>query len=361
MTRQADRRTLRLQLIPISVSDMPPVGVGTTALATWGALADTASDSLPGLCVCPDEVGELLVRLEHQGDYPLYYRLHVNGTMPRAWFSCHTEGNELVRDRTVEAVVRFRPPADFFENHLVLQPNQVLSMDYHGEVQVYGSSDPDQPERLLAASPFRLFLRPRSLYPQFLPAIYREVDFIGRLLKIFEETFEPTVNTLQSLWAYLDPLTAPEALLPFLAHWVGWQNEATWTLEQQRTLIRRALEIYRWRGTRRGLALYLHLYTGLPLPNPQEPLHTQQIQIYAASRRGFVLGATELGGPSAVLGAGQPFHFGVTLRPYPHQTVDEALVRSIIDQEKPTVASYDLHIVPIQNQDAAALEELAHV
>lgn len=344
MNQRADRRTLRLQLMPVSVPDPPALGGGS--LSTWGEMAETNSSETPIICLCPGEVAELILRLEHRGDYPLTYRLQMNSNIPLDWYSLRTEGSELQPGRTTEAVVRFRPDADFFESRQTIEPEQVLTLNYQGEIRVYGIPTSGHPGELLANETFRLRLRPRSLYPSFLPAVYREVDFIGRLLKIFEQSFEPAVNTLQSLWAYLDPLTAPEALLPFLAQWVGWQNEATWSVEQQRSLIRRAMEIYRWRGTRRGLQLYLHLYTGLPLINPFRPPHEQPIQIHTASDRGFVLGETDLG-PMATLGGGKPFHFHVKLCPDPGQLLDETLVRSIIEQEKPAVSTYDLSIVPI--------------
>lgn len=376
MSQRADHRTLTLQLVPLAVLDPPPMG--ETVLATWGALADAATPTLPSLCLCPGEVSELLVRLEHRGDRPLDYRLHVVGDMPHHWFSLYTEGSALQPAHPSEAVVRFRPDADFFESQQALTPEEILALRYQGEVRVYSVpptvEDPldplDQPAptsgtlpsgSLLASEPFCLVVRPRSLYPQFLPAVYREVDFIGRFLKIFEQSFEPAVQTLQSLWAYLDPLTAPETLLPFLAQWVGWHNEAQWTVAQQRSLIRRAMEIYRWRGTRKGLQLYLHFYTGLPLLDRRYPADQQPIQITEALQHGFVLGQTALGA-SAILGGGKPFHFIVTLRPPVGHGLDEALVRSIIEQEKPVFCTYDLEIMPMASDSAIApREEPAHV
>ncbi len=343
--RFADHRTLRLQLLPMSVPDQPPVG--TTTMATWGALAEMTSAALPGLCLCPGEVAEMVIRLENRGDQALNYRLQVQGDFPRSWYSSHTEGSELAPQRQTEAVVRFRPEQDFFEARGAIAPEETLTLDYQGEVRVYGVPHTNHAGHLLANEPFRLFLRPRSLYPEFLPAVYREVDFIGRFMKLFEESFEPAVNTLQTLWAYFDPLTAPEALLPFLAQWVGWHNEATWSVAQQRSLIRRAMEIYRWRGTKRGLQLYLHLYTGLPITNPHRSLHEQPIQIHTATRQGFVLGATDLG-PTAILGGGKPLHFNVKLCPNADHYLDETLVRTIIEQEKPVVCTYDLEIAPVE-------------
>lgn len=102
-----------------------------------------------------------------------------------------------------------------------------------------------------------------SLYLNFLPEIYREINFIGRFLKIFENTFEPIVDQLEAMWAYLDPMIAPESMLPFLAYWVGWQSLPELELSQQRRLIANALKIYQLRGTKAGLKLYLHLYTGI--------------------------------------------------------------------------------------------------
>lgn len=355
---QTDRRTLSVQILPISVPNPPPVGGASPSLATWGALANTETSTLPSLCLCPGEVGELLVRLVHHGDRPLHYGLQINGSIPPSWYRFYTEGAELQPNQATEAVVRFQPEANFFEARQVLQPEQTLNLDYPAELRVQGLdadsplTSAGDPSGLLASKPFYLFLRPRSLYPQFLPAVYQEIDFIGRLMKVFEQSFEPAVNTWQSLWAYLDPLTAPESLLPFLAQWVGWQNEVTWSVAQQRSLIRRAMEIYRWRGTKRGLQLYLHLYTGLPQHDPARSPQEQPIQITSAIQHGLVLGKSDFG-PQAILGGGKPFHFNVTLRPNPGQFLDEALVRSIIDQEKPAVCTYDLEIAPI--------EELVHV
>lgn len=355
---RSDRRTVHLQLLPISVPNPP--NIGEADLATWGALANTKSRLNPSLIVCPGEVGELVIRLEHRGELPLPYHIRVHGNIPTDWYSLHTEGFQLESDRATEAVVRFCPNAQFFETREGLSHGQTLVLDYQGEVRVHRGLASDRSPELLASNTFQLFMRPRSLYPQFLPAVYQEVDFIGRFLKIFEQSFEPTVNTFQAMWAYLDPLTAPEALLPFVSQWVGWKNEAAWSISQQRSLIRRALEIYKWRGTRKGLQFYLHLYTGLPMHDSTRSSYQQPIQIQGATRRGFVMGETALGA-AAKLGGGRPFHFSVKLCPPADRRLDETLVRTIIEQEKPAVCTYDLEISPISVEIAPSQEEIIHV
>jgi hypothetical protein len=96
------------------------------------------------------------------------------------------------------------------------------------------------------------------------------------------------------------------------------------------------VEIYRWRGTRKGLRLYLHLYTGLPETD-------QHISITEPFGQGMVLGNSRLG-EDTVLGGGNPYHFVVRLRSDRNIKIDEQLVRRIIDSEKPAFCSYKLII-----------------
>jgi phage tail-like protein len=261
------------------------------------------------------------------------------------------EGHELHPRGQMEAVLYFYPPTDCFESEEALRPGESLKLDYQGRIYVYygqqeteRSGDPPEVLPSMESADFNLYVRPRSLYQDFLPEIYREVDFIGRLLKIFEQAFEPAVQALDVLWAYLDPLTAPETLLPFLAYWVGWPLTPSLSLSRQRYLICQAMELYRWRGTRRGLRLYLHLYTDLPLDEhlPEEDKH---ISIQEVFGRGFLLGETHLNQGSTI-GGGQLYHFIVLLRPDNPGQLDERLVRQIIEQEKPAFCTYELYIAP---------------
>jgi hypothetical protein len=126
-------------------------------------------------------------------------------------------------------------------------------------------------------------------------------------------------------------------------HWVDWPIDARFDLTQQRQLIRRAVEIYRWRGTRKGLRFYLHLYTGLPLDEQFDPEKDKSISITESFGQGCVVGIAHVG-EDAILGGGKPYHFQVRLRAGLDHAIDEELVRRIIDQEKPVFCTYDLLI-----------------
>jgi phage tail-like protein len=196
-----------------------------------------------------------------------------------------------------------------------------------------------------AGQAFQLYVRPRSLYLKFVPGLYREIDFIGRFLKIFEQAFEPVVQSFSYMWANLDPLTAPQALLPFLAHWVASPIDPSWTIDQQRRLIRNAVTLYRWRGTRKGLRLYLHLYTGLPLDEHIAQESQKHISITEPFSRGFVLDQARLD-EDAILDGGKPYHFVVRLRSDQDHPlwVEEELIHKMINQQKPAFCTYELHI-----------------
>jgi hypothetical protein len=105
-------------------------------------------------------------------------------------------------------------------------------------------------------------------------------------------------------------------------------------IAQQRRLIRHAITLYRWHGTRWGLRFYLHLYTGLPL---------EHISIEETYCQGLVLNDAELG-QGTILGGGRPYHFVVRLHLENPDYLEknESLIREIIEQYKPAFCSYDL-------------------
>ena len=338
MTQARSGQNLRLQLTPMQVSEASP----TERSALTVSMATDTSTSGCTMLLHPGEPSEMVVQIDNLGTRTLQLDLQVEGDFPSDWCRIGMEGHELLPEQRMEAVLYFQPPTELFEEDRAFSQSEGLVLDYQSRVYVYYTSD-NRDRRLFESAPFNLYVRPRSLYLNFLPDLYREVDFIGRFLKIFEQAFEPAVQALDVFWAYLDPFTTPKALLPFLAHWVAWPVDPRWSHQKQRRLIRQAMEIYRWRGTRRGLRLYLHLYTDLPLDEniPQEV--DKHISIQEIFGDGFVLNTTHIGHDS-IIGGVRPYHFIVTLRPDSGVQVDERLVRHIIEQEKPAFCTYELYI-----------------
>lgn len=341
MTQTRSSSTLLIQLTPMQIPEA--VVPQAEACNNLGSLATSIEYNGPSLLLHPGEASEMVVQVKNLKAHKCKLQLKVEGNFPSEWCHLRTEGEEISPGAQMEALLYFQVPINYFEEPQALSLNQEkrLVLDFRAQVVVYANLETNQ--EYIQYEDFSLYLRPRSNFVNFLPVLYREVDFIGRFMKIFEQSFEPVIQSFNVMWANLDPLTAPETLLPFLAHWVAWPTNSSWTPKQQRRLIRRAVELYRWRGTRKGLRLYLHLYTGLPLDEhlPQES--EKHISITEPFGEGFIVGSAELG-KGAVLGGGRPYHFVVHLYPDRGWQIDEQLVRSIIEQEKPAFSTYELLI-----------------
>jgi len=107
----------------------------------------------------------------------------------------------------------------------------------------------------------------RRGYMEHLPAIYRRSDAVGRnvvrdMCFIFEHMFGGIEKILDRGYEYYDPHLAPNEFLAWLAGWMAFVVDIDWPEPKKRALIKRAVDLYRIRGTKRALALFLMLFTG---------------------------------------------------------------------------------------------------
>ena len=107
----------------------------------------------------------------------------------------------------------------------------------------------------------------RRGYLENLPAIYRRSDGVGRnlvrdLCFVFEHMFDSVERNLIDCWRFYDPHVAPQDFLDWLARWTAFTLDLDWPETEKRALIKRAVDLYRIRGTKRGLSLFLKLFTG---------------------------------------------------------------------------------------------------
>jgi phage tail-like protein len=334
---------ISVQLTPMQIPEALPVA----GLEFAGA--ESMNEAGRSLLLHPGHPSEMIVQVQNLEQRPLRISLSVEGDFPTEWCQIGTEGSEIPPRGQMDAVLYFRVPSTFFEDQQAIAPGKKdkLTLNFRSLVTIHIDSGTDR-EQIYTSEYFHLYIRPYTAYMEFLPILYREVDFIGRFMKIFEQGFQPVIDSFNVMWANLDPLTAPQALLPFVAHWVAWQVDSTWDLQQQRRLIRRAVELYRWRGTRKGLRLYLHLYTGLPLDDDLPNEADKHISITEPFGPSFILGEAQLG--NAVLAGGQPYHFIVRLRSNSaNPNINEQLIRRIVEQEKPAFCTYELSIENLSN------------
>jgi phage tail-like protein len=97
-----------------------------------------------------------------------------------------------------------------------------------------------------------------------LPAVYRDYDpHMMRFTTALDAVLAPCWLSIECFDAYLDPSMSPTDFVEWLAHWIGVVVDDNWRPDQLRRLISRAAELYKWRGTRDGIADLVEAYTGL--------------------------------------------------------------------------------------------------
>lgn len=378
MSSSTSRPTVTLDLI----STEAPL-----ALDTLPTRAQQSASHAAHLALFPDKLGQVRVRIRNHGDEELALKLKLQGSFPSewvqaqfnldhispiAWLLIHeyhclagifflqelgylhrewqyvdgswaTQAFILPPKQNLSKAISFQAPEDFFEQQNALAQNtktDSLNLTYQGNVSLLTSSGAHAEQELVGYKSVNFYVQPFCSYLDFLPEIYRESDFLARMLAIFEQSFEPTVQAMDNFWAYLDPLTAPKALLPFLASAVAWPMNPQLSLKLQRRLIRHAVQLYQWRGSRKGLQFALHLCTGLPNDDAY-------IKIRDTDGMEFSIGHVTLGAEPS-LGGGQAFHFSVTLNTDfqgGEIEINESSIRSIIEQEKPAFCTYALEII----------------
>lgn len=107
----------------------------------------------------------------------------------------------------------------------------------------------------------------RRGYMELLPAIFRRSDALGRnvvrdICSIFAHMFGSIEDKLAEGHRYYDPYECPPEFLEWLASWTAMIVDMDWPESKKRALIKRAVDLYRIRGTQRGLSLALKLFTG---------------------------------------------------------------------------------------------------
>lgn len=189
----------------------------------------------------------------------------------------------------------------------------------------------------------------RSLL-HWLPQVYQKTDsptgshFLRDFLWVFDHIFADLQRHIDGLHRYFDPLETPPEFLPWLATWVALAIDQDWPEEKKRKLIQQAIGIYGFRGTVRGLKLFLSIFTGV------EPKLFENQWPY----EGFRVGRTVIGVDSIVLPPVNKAHcFMVEVPAAFTDARDETILKihDIIRMEKPAHATYYLRFAAAPTDD----------
>jgi phage tail-like protein len=90
-------------------------------------------------------------------------------------------------------------------------------------------------------------------------------DPMRRFLAMFHHVQTTVTDRIDRLSELVDPLSTDPKFLPWLASWVGFDLDESLPIHQQRELVRRAIRLYRTRGTRRGIEEMVRVLTAAPV------------------------------------------------------------------------------------------------
>ncbi|MBT8493145.1 MAG: phage tail protein I [Deltaproteobacteria bacterium] len=228
----------------------------------------------------------------------------------------------------------------------------LFSESYETHNQVV-DQEPKQGKMIYEGSKVTLYVARRGA-TELLPAIYRRSDALGAnlvrdLCFILEHMFGSVTDVLDVRHSFYDPHECPADFLPWLASWTALVIDMDWPEDKQRAIVKRAVDLYRIRGTRRGLSLFLKLFTGL------EPIIDENEWPF----RGFRIGVNaRLGLDSVVLPPVELAHTFVVTMPvrFTEVTADQVVrIHQIVQMEKPAHTHYYLRF--LEEEGDAELRE----
>lgn len=252
------------------------------------------------------------------------YTIRVKG-LPEGWYSLSTERLRVPAGEWGEVLLVIHPPHE--------DPDAPLG-EYEFTAELTPTPKGDSirlPGRILALPPGGVAMQSRLL--AYLPTIYRSDPFIARFLLIFQSILDSIEQAIDNTHHYLDTGLAPTRFLPWLASWVGVTLDVSLDEAQQRRLIRQAVELSRWKGTRRGLREELRIRTG-------------GRALIVENFDGMRLGQDAALGLNTHLGVRRDHCIAVTLATDGGTTVDQRQADTLVEELKPAHVGHVVHIVP---------------
>lgn len=92
-----------------------------------------------------------------------------------------------------------------------------------------------------------------------------EGDPVRRFLFLFQHVMTTITDRVDAIADLTDPLMCDARFLPWLASWVSFELDESLPVHQQRELVRRAIRLYRTRGTRAGIEEMVRVLTAAPV------------------------------------------------------------------------------------------------
>ncbi|QZY54469.1 phage tail protein [Crassaminicella profunda] len=172
--------------------------------------------------------------------------------------------DQLMMDKSIS----FQKKLEVLENfwiESILNPMDALLHKAKGRYLWYKLEFVGSEESFPFIKKMRIYF-PMQSYLEYLPEIYREdkksKDFLQRFLGIFQTMFLDMEEEIDHMHKYFDPDMVSKDFLEWLSMWVGIEDHYLWTRDQLKKLVKNAVNLYKKKGTQKGLEEVIELYTG---------------------------------------------------------------------------------------------------
>jgi phage tail-like protein len=180
----------------------------------------------------------------------------------------------------------------------------------------------------------------RASYLDLLPRVYRRdpesAFFLEHFLALFEHVFTGIEDRYELFTRQLNPGAAPLNILNWLACLVDLSFDPSWPIERRRALVLAAMELYAARGTPRGLARYVEIYTGIT-PVIVESFLERPLRPPFLGMPGIYLGSTTHLGPAAAASSAEELFLSrwahrFTVLVFLQEPCDEEVTLGVVDR-----------------------------
>lgn len=219
----------------------------------------------------------------------------------------------------------------------IVNPRDALLMNAKGRYLWYRLELAGSERTAPVVSRLRIHF-PRQSPIVHLPSIYQEdpggSKFLERFLALFGTFFAEMEEKIDKISSTFDPDGVAGPYLTWLSRWLALDIAESWDEPKLRTLMKRAPELYKLRGTRQGLSQMLHIYSGV------EPFIVEQHQLKHMQE------SSELRQMFTRLYGDNPYCFCVMLPPEcVRSDKQRMMVENIIEDQQPAYAEGRLVIL----------------
>lgn len=172
--------------------------------------------------------------------------------------------DEFIKDEKISFAYKMQILEPYWSKPLV-NPKDALINSTEGRYLWYRLELLGSKENTPLLESIRIYY-PRTSYLRYLPSIYqndkKSKDFLERYLSIYETILMNMEEKIDKVSQYFDPDYVTGDFLKWLLSWMKISVSDGWSDDKLKLLLKRCSEIYKIRGTRKGLKEIIELYTG---------------------------------------------------------------------------------------------------